>query len=196
MNTSPGITCIVAHSGGMLEPCYVDQLFRVAADLSPSIVFLEDIDLIGQGRIRSQHRMADALSRLLYALDGIQDCKKVVTVATTNWVDILDEALKDRPSRFDRIVYVNPPDTRERREFLDRLAVKIPLPQDVVQRLVERTAGLTPAQIQEVVHSAAIEASASPREPGFWDQVFAASTMEETLAQMKGTSGGIGFVAR
>jgi cell division protease FtsH len=196
MNTSPGITCIAAHSAGMLEPCYIDELFHMAADLSPSMVFLEDIDLIGQGRIRSYHRTADALARLLYALDGLQDCKNVVTIATTNWVEILDEALKDRPSRFDRIVYVNPPDTRERREFLQSLAKRIPLPTDLIEHLVERTTGLTPAQIQEVVHSAAIETAASPGEPGFWEKAFATSVMEEALAQMKGTSGGIGFVAR
>jgi cell division protease FtsH len=196
MNTSPGISCIAAHSAAMLEPRYIDDLFHIAADLSPSIVFLEDIDLVGQGRIRSYHRNADALARLLYALDGIQDCKNVVTVATTNWVEILDEALKDRPSRFDRIVYVNPPDARERRTFLRSLAARIPMPAELVERLVERTAGLTPAQIQEVVHSAAIEVPVSPDAPDFWKQAFATPTMEDTLAQMKGTSAGIGFVVR
>ncbi len=197
MNTSPGVTCIVAHTGALTHPLFVDELYKVAADLSPSIVFLEDIDLVGQGRIRSHYSSADALSRLLFALDGVQNCRNVVTVATTNWLEILDEALKDRPSRFDRVINIDPPDADQRRNYLNYLARQLPLPPDIVEHLVERTAGLTPAQIQEVVHSAAIESPVPPESPNYWSTVFSASAVQMALRHVKRSNGGkVGFEQR
>jgi len=194
MNTSPGVTCLVAHTAFMMHPLYIDELYKVAADLSPSIIFLEDIDLIGQGRLRSGYGMADALSRLLFALDGVQDCRNVVTIATTNWLEILDEALKDRPSRFDRIISIDPPDAEQRRNYLNYLARRIPLPDCIVEHLVESTAGMTPAQIQEVVHCAAIESAVSPDTAEYWDTVFSASSVELALRHVRRSNGGkVGF---
>ena len=196
MNTSPGVTCIVAHTAYMMHPLYIDELYKVAADLSPTIVFLEDIDLIGQGRLRSGYGMADALSRLLFALDGVRDCRNVVTIATTNWLEILDEALKDRPSRFDRVITIDPPDAEQRRNYLNYLARRIPLPTAVVEHLVQSTAGMTPAQIQEVVHCAAIESTVSPDAPDYWDTVFAAPAVEAALRNVKHGAGKVGFEQR
>ncbi len=192
MNTSPGVTCLVAHTAYMMHPLYIDELYKLAADLSPTIVFLEDIDLIGQGRLRSGYGMADALSRLLFALDGVQDCRNVVTVATTNWLEILDEALKDRPSRFDRVISIEPPDAQQRRSYLNYLARKVPLPPDVIDRLVQSTAGMTPAQIQEVVHCAIIECVVPPDSPDYWETVF--SSLAVGASRAKGGNGAIGFV--
>ncbi len=196
MNTSPGITCMVAHTAYMMHPLYIDELYKVAADLSPTIVVLEDIDLIGQGRLRSGYGMADALSRLLFALDGVQDCRNVVTIATTNWLEILDEALKDRPSRFDRVINIDPPDAQQRRNYLNYLAHRIPLPASIVDHLVESTAGMTPAQIQEVVHCAAIESSVPPDAPDYWDTVFAAPAVEAALKNVRHGAGRVGFEQR
>ena len=196
MNTSPGITCLVAHTGTLIHPTYVDYLYQIAADLSPTIVFLEDIDLVGQGRLRSHYSVADALSRLLFALDGVEDCRNVVTVATTNWLEILDEALKDRPSRFDRIINLDPPDAEQRRTYLEYLAARIPLPAEMVDRLVQSTAGMTPAQIQEVVHCAAIEAPVPPDSPDYWDIAFSPRAIEAALAQVKRGNGSVGFLTR
>lgn len=196
MNTSPGVTCLVAHTAYMMHPTYIDELYQVAADLSPSIVFLEDVDLIGQGRLRSGYGMADALSRLLFALDGVQDCRNVVTIATTNWLEILDEALKDRPSRFDRIISIDPPDAEQRRCYLNYLARKVPLPPNIIERLVEHTAGMTPAQIQEVVHCCAIESPIPPESPDYWATVFSASAVETALKSVRHNNGGkVGFAA-
>jgi cell division protease FtsH len=178
----------------MMHPAYIDELYKVAADLGPSIVFLEDIDLIGQGRLRSHYGTADALSRLLFALDGVQDCRNVVTIATTNWLEILDEALRDRPSRFDRVISIDPPDAEQRRHYLNYLARRIPLPEPIVEHLVTTTAGLTPAQIQEVVHCAAIESTIAPDAPRYWETVFCASSVELALRHVRRSNGGkVGF---
>jgi len=194
MNSSPGVTCLVAHTAFMMHPTYIDELYQVAADLSPSIVFLEDIDLIGQGRLRSHYGMADALSRLLFVLDGVQDCRNVVTVATTNWLEILDEALKDRPSRFDRIIGIDPPDAEQRRHYLNYLSRRVPLPPDILEYMVQSTAGLTPAQIQEVVHCAAIESAIPPDAPEYWQTAFSLDSVQAALRHVKHNNGGkVGF---
>jgi len=151
---------------------------------------------VGQGRLRSHYSVADALSRLLFALDGVEDCRNVVTVATTNWLEILDEALKDRPSRFDRIINLDPPDAEQRRTYLEYLAARIPLPAEMVDRLVQSTAGMTPAQIQEVVHCAAIEAPVPPDSPDYWDIAFSPRAIEAALAQVKRGNGSVGFLTR
>ena len=194
MNTSPGVTCLVAHTAYMMHATYIDELYQMAAELSPTIVFLEDIDLIGQGRLRSGYGMADALSRLLFALDGVQDCRNVVTVATTNWLEILDEALKDRPSRFDRIISIDPPDAEQRRHYLNYLSLRVPLPHDILEYMVESTAGMTPAQIQEVVHCAAIESAIPPDAPEYWRNAFSMASIRAALRHVKHTNAGkVGF---
>jgi len=180
----------------MMHPLYIDELYKLAADLSPAIVFLEDIDLIGQGRLRSGYAMADALSRLLFALDGVQDCRNVVTIATTNWLEILDEALKDRPSRFDRVISIEPPDAQQRRSYLNYLARKVPLPPDGIERLVQSTADMTPAQIQEVVHCAAIESAVPPDSTDYWATVFSPSAVEAALRSVRRSAGKVGFETR
>ena len=195
MNTSPGVTCIAAHTGALYNPMYLDDLFMAAADLSPCMVFFEDIDLIGQGRMRSHYAMADALSRLLFALDGVEDCRNVVTVATTNWLEILDEALKDRPSRFDRVIQMDMPDAEQRRGYLHYLATRLPLADDAIEFLVSKTAGLTPAQIQEVVHCAAIEADLSPNSNEFCSSAFTIAALDAALRNVRHEAEKVGFEA-
>jgi len=118
----------------------------------------------------------------------------VVTVATTNWLEILDEALKDRPSRFDRVINIDAPDALQRRNYLNYLARSIPLPPQVIEHLVASTAGLTPAQIQEVVHSAVIESAVPPDSPDYWETVFSSLSVGASLSRAKGANGAIGFV--
>ena len=67
--------------------------------------------------------------------------------ADHNWLEILDEALRDRPSWFDRIIEIDPPDAEQRRQYLEYLSGQVPLDENVVGLLVDKTAGLTPAQI-------------------------------------------------
>ncbi len=77
-------------------------MFSIAQDLSPSIVFIEDLDFIGQER-RDSYRGTPTLIALLSEMDGIEEKKAIVTIATTNCVEALDKALSERPSRFDRV---------------------------------------------------------------------------------------------
>ena len=103
MNQSSGITCIVADEELLTEREYIRNLYELAQDLKPSIVFIENIELVGEDR---RYGISRSLFSLLSSLDGIRECDGVVTVATTNSIETIDRALKERPSRFDRAGYL------------------------------------------------------------------------------------------
>lgn len=157
MNDSADITGILADGSGLMHSGYICELYELAQDLSPSMVFIEDIDLIGQQRVRSQYSRSDALAALLSALDGVQECTGVVTIATTNWLEILDEALSQRPSRFDRIIKLSLPSVEQRMDLIESLSQAIPMDEHVKDYLARRTEHYTPAQVQEAVYSLVID---------------------------------------
>ena len=195
MNSCPGVTCINVPSRTLTSSYGLGEVYELARDLSPCIVFLEDVDLVGQGRFESCYSRGEALAELLHVLDGIEDCHNVVTVATTNWLDILDEALKDRPSRFDRIISVDPPNLKQRMELLEHLARRIPMPASTIQHLSSRSDGMTPAQIQEVVHAVVIESGIDPTAAPNWDTVFTPAAVDGALARVRRQNGRVGFNA-
>jgi len=193
MNDSAGITCILADGSGLMHSGYIGELYELAQDLSPSMVFIEDIDLIGQQRVRSQYSRSDALAALLSALDGVQECTGVVTVATTNWLEILDEALRQRPSRFDRITKLSLPSVEQRMDLIESLSQAIPMDENVKDYLAKRTEHYTPAQVQEVVYSLVIDHKHSARcdELGYCQ--FNIEEVDDALSKVNGNSRPLGF---
>lgn len=138
------------------------DVFDKAARQAPSIVLLEDVDLIGASR----HEMPKTLGQLLNAMDGLVEADGVVTIATTNRPETLDEALANRPNRFDvRLAFPNP-DPALRLAMLKRFTGQ-------KGRRVSwgewagRTEGCNAAQLREVCYRAvkrAIEAGRLDRE--------------------------------
>lgn len=157
MNQSSGITCIVAEGSCLTSSLYISDLYELAQDLRPSIVFIEDIDLIAEERRESHYTRAEALATLLTALDGVEECKEVVTVATTNFIETIDKALAERPSRFDRIIRLTAPSLEQRKELIKSLSMRIPMDEVAQDYLAHRTNNYTPAQIQEAAYSLVIE---------------------------------------
>ena len=109
MTDADGITCISTNGYALDSDNYLTELYELADDLSPSIVFIEDIDLIGQNRVEFGYQRGSALLALLAVLDGVEERKKIVTVATTNILESIDKALSQRPSRFDRVIKLTRP---------------------------------------------------------------------------------------
>jgi len=157
MAEADGVTCIATSAYALGEEDYVVDLYELAQDLSPSLVFIEDIDLIGRDREEFGYQNGPALMALLAVLDGIEERREIVTVATTNSIEILDRALSQRPSRFDRVIRLPRPSLEQRRELVRRLCQRIPLSQAAQDSIARRTEGCTPAQVQEIVYSLAIE---------------------------------------
>jgi cell division protease FtsH len=150
MTEAAGTTCLVSNADGMFDSRYFSDLYEIAQDLAPCIVFIEDLDSIGQER-EGMYRGSPQLVSLLAEMDGISEKNQIVTVATTNHVETLDEALRKRPARFDRVVTIPPPSADLRAAHIDLLSGKIPLNTEVKEHLVARTEGLSPAQVQEAV---------------------------------------------
>ena len=157
MSEADGITCITANAYLLAEPFYVSQLYELAADLNNCIVFIEDIDLIGQERFGGGYHFNAPLSALLNEMDGIEKQKQIVTVATTNGLETLDKALCERPSRFDRVIKLNRPTCIERGQLVERLCSNINLAEVIREYIARRTNGFTPAQLQEVVFGLVID---------------------------------------
>ena len=151
-----GITCLVASIDVLDEPAYIWELYELAQDLSPCMVFIEDVDLIAQERETFGYSRGSALLTLLSVLDGVEECNGVVTIATTNCQETLDKAISKRPSRFDRVIHFQRPSLKHRKELISLLRRKIPLDESVQCYLALKTANFTPAQIQEVIFSLAI----------------------------------------
>jgi cell division protease FtsH len=192
MTEASGITCINANAYAINRPGYIEEIFEAAEDLAPCLLFIEDIDMVGQTRARPGSGSNPILASLLGAMDGIEQKAQVLTIATTNCLDSLDKALSERPSHFDRIIKIGLPDKEQRRTIITRLREKIKLDEAGQEYLAGCSDGLTPAQIQEVVFTLAIE----HEEPEKCREEFSASarTLEKTVQKIKNkNSTGLGF---
>ncbi len=131
-------------------------LFRAAREDQPCVLFLDEVDAIGQrrSRLRSEH-LRTVMSQLLVELDGVdRDNTGVFVIAATNLPWDVDPALR-RPGRFDRTVFVPPPDATARAQILvDRLA-DVPLGEVDVPAIVARTEAFSGADMAHVGDTAA-----------------------------------------
>ena len=144
----------------------VRRLFRIARQHEPSIIFIDELDAVGGQRGFGLNNEKDqTLNQLLIEMDGFRSSDRLVVIAASNLLDRLDAALL-RPGRFDRQIYVSPPDVARAREILrvhcrDKPVGDVDL--DVVAR---QTSGLTGADLANICNEAAIFARAARRRRG------------------------------
>ena len=148
----------------------VRDLFKQAKEKAPCIVFIDEIDAIGQKRNSGQFGGNDereqTLNQLLTEMDGFEGNTGVIILAATNRPDILDPALL-RPGRFDRQIQVNRPDVKGREEILKVHAKNKRLDESVNLHTIARsTAGFTGADLSNLLNEAAILAARNNR-PAF-----------------------------
>jgi cell division protease FtsH len=167
MAQADGITGITTNAYVLNEDEYITALYELAQDLCPCIVFIEDIDLIGQNRMEFGYQSGPALLSLLAVLDGIEEQKNIVTVATTNCLETLDKALSQRPSRFDRIIKLSLPSIEQRKELISDICLQIPLDKDMQEYIALKTENCTPAYVQEIVYGLVIQQPATQHELRF-----------------------------
>ena len=135
----------------------IREIFRRARQVAPTIVFFDEIDSIAPARgfRYDTSGVTDRIvNQILAEMDGIQPLSNVVVIAATNRPDILDPALL-RPGRFDRLVYIPPPDKQSRLSILKIHTRKVPLASDVdLDKLAEMTEGYTGADLEALVREA------------------------------------------
>lgn len=143
-------TFLWVSPGQLGDAAHLGWLFNLARELQPAILFLEDLDLYA-----SRWTGGDvALGELLNQLDGFAGNRGLLTIATTNDLQAIEPALADRPSRFDRIVRLDPPGMPERLALLRRFLQPFPHPEECLPDLAVASDGLTGAHLQEVVYLA------------------------------------------
>jgi ATP-dependent 26S proteasome regulatory subunit len=152
----PGRTVLLTTGLGMglLRPTV-----QVARALAPSMVVLEDVDLIAEERGMPFGHAGPLLFELLNEMDGLQDDSDVIFVLTTNRPDILEPALAARPGRIDLAVELPLPDAIGRRRLLELYARGLELRAVDLGAIAERIEGATPAYIKELLRKAAVIAA-------------------------------------
>jgi cell division protease FtsH len=136
----------------------VRELFRQARAHKPAIIFIDEIDCLGKNRKFDQSgELQQTNNALLTCMDGFDSSEGVIVVAATNRPEDLDEALL-RPGRFDRKVFVPLPDTKGRRAILQNHSRKAPIhaPEHALGVLAQTTAGMSGAELANVINEAAI----------------------------------------
>jgi transitional endoplasmic reticulum ATPase len=135
----------------------VREVFRKARQAAPCIIFFDEIDAIAPvrgGDFGNSHVTERVISQMLTELDGLEVLTNVVVIAATNRPDIIDSALL-RPGRFDRLLYVPPPDHESRKQIIRIHTSKKPLADDVsIDKLATKMDGYTGADIAAVASAA------------------------------------------
>jgi cell division protease FtsH len=150
-------TTVLLLTGGGLH--LVRQACALARMLQPSLVVLEDIDLIAQDRGVMGRFGNPLLFDVLNEMDGMAEDADVAFVLTTNRADVLEPALAARPGRVDLAVEIPLPDEDARRGLLELYGRGLQLRLTNVDSIVERTSGVTAAFIKELVRKAALLAA-------------------------------------
>jgi cell division protease FtsH len=142
----------------------VRDLFKQAKEKSPSIIFIDEIDAIGRARGKnamsgSNDERENTLNQLLTEMDGFGTNSNVIVLAATNRADILDKALM-RAGRFDRQIYVDLPDVRERKEIFEVHLRPLKKEETLdIDFLSKQTPGFSGADIANVCNEAALIAA-------------------------------------
>jgi hypothetical protein len=136
----------------------VEQSCAMARLLQPSIVVLEDVDLIAEERTR-EGACAALLFELLNQMDGLSNDADVIFLLTTNRPDILEPALASRPGRIDQAIEIPLPDAKCRQRLIALYSRGLSLELKGLDRLIEKTEGVSAAFIRELLRKAALYAA-------------------------------------
>ena len=146
----------------------VRETFRKARQASPCVIFMDEIDSIApeRGTGSDSNVTERVISQMLTELDGLESLNDVVVIAATNRPDIMDQALL-RPGRFDKSIYIGPPDFESRVSIFKIHTAEKPLADDVdIEELANKSEGCTGADIAAICNEAVMTAVRRIIEPG------------------------------
>lgn len=130
----------------------LSEYMTLARLLQPSIVVMEDVDLIARDRNRMESACEEVLlNKLLNEMDGLKEEAGILFILTTNRPEALESALASRPGRIDQAIEFPPPDPGGREKLIRLYAQNAQLPAEVVSEIVRRTEGVSAAFIKELL---------------------------------------------
>jgi len=130
----------------------VNQVFDFARTYQPAVVILEDVDLVFAARDINLY--SSALGDLLDQMDGLRPFEDITIVLTTNSIERMEAAIKDRPGRISQVIHFGAPVAGLRRRYIEHYLLAYDAADIDIDALVERSDGTTPAFIKEWVHRA------------------------------------------
>jgi ATP-dependent 26S proteasome regulatory subunit len=148
---------VIILTGGALA--LVGEACAIARDLEPSMVVLEDIDLVAQERTVMGLGATSLLFQLLNEMDGIGEDADVIFLMTTNRADLLEPALAARPGRVDQAVEFPLPDAESRGRLIRLFGKGLNLRLDDSEAVIAASDGVSPAFLRELVRKAALQAA-------------------------------------
>jgi ATP-dependent 26S proteasome regulatory subunit len=149
-------TTVVELTGETLHG--IREACSVARSLQPSMIVVEDVDLIAEER---SHYGGETplLFTLLNEMDGLDDDSDVVFLLTTNRADLLEPALAARPGRVDQAVHIDVPDRESRRRLIELYRGSLEIDLGRLDTVLDRTDGVTASFLKELLRRAAVVAS-------------------------------------
>ena len=140
----------------------IREIFRKGRQASPSIIYFDEIDAITAVRMSYEGTgsgvTSSIVNQILVEMDGLEDRKGVIVIASTNRPDLVDSALL-RPGRFDRLLYVMAPDLESRKKILGVHTSNMPLANDVsLKHIAQITDGYSGADLENVCREAGMQA--------------------------------------
>jgi len=180
LRETPGTTAVLLQGGAL---GLVAEAARLARAMTPSIVVLEDVDLVAAER--GMFGIQPLLFEVLDALDGLDGDADVAFVLTTNRADILEPALAARPGRVDLAVEIPLPDVAARRALFRVYAAGLPLSRDALDAAADRAEGVTASFAKELIRRAVLGATLTDREVADGDL---ATALDEMLTSAQGIS--------
>lgn len=163
----PEMTVIILSATALR---FIQEACSIARDLQPSMLIIEDVDLIAEER-GAHPGQNPLLFQLLNEMDGLRDDVDVTFVLTTNRVDVLEPALASRPGRIDHAVQLPLPDAAGRRALIEVYRGGLELELTDPDAVIQRTEGVTASFIKELLRRAtliAVESESSDRGDEPW----------------------------
>ena len=162
LSASEGTTAVLLAGGSLAA---VSEAAKLARAMAPSLVVLEDIDLVAEDRSFG-HGPQPLLFEVLDALDGLDADADVAFIMTTNRVDVLERALAQRPGRVDLAVEIAMPDTASRTRLLALYSPEGMFSPQALRRAAEESEGATASFARELIRRAVLNALTAGEEPG------------------------------